>query len=178
MIPTGWFSRTSSALIRYSQARDWHAPGTRAFSAQTRNMRTILCWSSVVVTVLLCGCGGRAPRQLTPNGEHQDIHWTAEERSQSAALRPVANSPERTVLRILINTPERPHTHNEHDLIAVAVSGRARLHLGDHIYEVEPGDVMEIPRGVVHWAEPIDGMCEAYVIFSPSYDGKDNHPVE
>lgn len=52
------------------------------------------------------------------------------------------------------------------------LSGSGVLHIGDRVVSVKPGDVMEIPRKVVHWAENKDPEASVvYALFSPPYDG-------
>jgi mannose-6-phosphate isomerase-like protein (cupin superfamily) len=52
------------------------------------------------------------------------------------------------------------------------------MHLADRVIDVGPGDVIDVPRGVVHWAENVgDGASEAYAVFAPPFDGKDRRFV-
>lgn len=46
------------------------------------------------------------------------------------------------------------HTHDV-DKIDAVVSGRFRIRMGDEAVVLEPGDWLEVPRGVVHSAEVI-----------------------
>lgn len=48
----------------------------------------------------------------------------------------------------------RPHHHPEEQIFYV-LRGRARFHLGDEIYDVEPGSVCVIPPNVVHYSEVV-----------------------
>ena len=46
------------------------------------------------------------------------------------------------------------HTNQvEHEQFVL--QGRARIGIGDKVYEVRPGDVVFIPAGVVHWYENV-----------------------
>jgi quercetin dioxygenase-like cupin family protein len=53
------------------------------------------------------------------------------------------------------------------------------MHFLDRIETMEPGEIIWVPRGEVHWAENIDDQpSEAAVVFSPAYDGTDKRAVE
>jgi mannose-6-phosphate isomerase-like protein (cupin superfamily) len=104
--------------------------------------------------------------------------WSESEQAKPIAVRRLRSTKETSVSLIRLAGAEQPHIHKDHDLVVVLLSGSARLHLGMNTVEVHPGDVMEIPRGVVHWAENTGpGASEVYAIFSPPYDGLDNLPV-
>ena len=78
---------------------------------------------------------------------------------------------------IRLSDAEKPHTHDTHDLTVFILKGKAEMHLGTHTASVEKGDVVEIPRGTLHWAECRTDSCMAYAVFTPPSDGKDFHPV-
>jgi mannose-6-phosphate isomerase-like protein (cupin superfamily) len=104
--------------------------------------------------------------------------WSDEEKTKPIAVRRVRATHELSVNYIRLAGAEKPHIHQTHDLVVVMLRGQARLHIGDRQIDVVPGDIMEIPRGVVHWAENIGNTAsEVYAIFSPPYDGLDNIPV-
>lgn len=134
--------------------------------------------SAVLAVLALLAACTPAPRQFSPDGERPPLAWSAEDLAKPIAVRPLGATAESSRAAIRLATAEKPHTHNEHDLVALVTSGTVRMHLGDQVFEMRPGDVVEIPRGVVHWAQPLDGVAEAYVIFTPPYDGTDHHPVE
>jgi mannose-6-phosphate isomerase-like protein (cupin superfamily) len=141
-----------------------------------------------LVAALLTSCS-QTPRSLpavrgkivSPHETVDRIDWTANERSQKMASRtpPRRLTADMSAQVILLNAAETPHRHRTHDLVVVLLSGRVKMHIGERTVDILPGDVMEIPRGEVHWAENIaDGGSEAYAIFTPPYDGKDVYPVE
>jgi mannose-6-phosphate isomerase-like protein (cupin superfamily) len=43
-----------------------------------------------------------------------------------------------------------PHTHENEDQVAIVVSGRLGVRVGDREWEVGPGEVAPRPRGLVH----------------------------
>lgn len=135
----------------------------------------------ILLSVVLIGCTA-APsprgRVITTLPHPIDPLWTADEREKAIAVRRLRETAEVSVSLIRLAGAEQPHMHKDHDLVVVMLSGTARLHLGNRTVEVRPGDVMEIPRGVVHWAENTGPEAsEVYAIFSPPYDGRDNLPV-
>lgn len=92
---------------------------------------------------------------------------------------PVANARD-TSIQVLISAQEAPHfamrrfvmqpgggmpRHTntvEHEQFVLR--GRARIGIGEEIYEVKPGDVVFIPQGVPHWyenigEEPFEFLC-------------------
>jgi mannose-6-phosphate isomerase-like protein (cupin superfamily) len=136
----------------------------------------------VVLSLLLVGCGAVPPpvrgRVITVLPDPINPLWSAAEQEKAIAVRRLRATAETSVSLIRLAGAEQPHVHKDHDLVVVMLAGSARLHLGNRTVEVRPGDVMEIPRGVVHWAENTGpGASEVYAIFSPPYNGLDQVPV-
>ena len=57
------------------------------------------------------------------------------------------------------------HRH-PHEQTGYLVKGRIRLHIGDEVFEVEPGDSWNIPGTVEHGADIIEDSV-AVEVFSP-----------
>ena len=135
--------------------------------------------SFLLMTLLLAGCGSAVGgRVISPESDVSDFAWTVEEMAKPIAVRQRHATKETSVSLIRLAGAEQPHLHKEHDLVVVLLRGSARLHVGQRVIDVRPGDVMEIPRGVVHWAENTSSSAsEGYVIFSPPYDGLDHLPI-
>lgn len=105
--------------------------------------------------------------------------WTAEERARGMAVRSLKVTQETSHHLIRLRTAEPPHTHEFHDLTVYVLQGRAMVHLAGQTILVRPGDVIEIPRGVIHWAENLGpGDSLVYAIFNPPFDGKDRKLVD
>ncbi|MBA3687032.1 MAG: cupin domain-containing protein [Planctomycetes bacterium] len=137
-------------------------------------MRTCL----PALALLLAGCGDApSPRIITPALTIDQVAWTAADLVKPIAVRPLRSDADSTAMLIRLDGAERPHVHAEHDLVVVLRSGRGVIHLDGRSHEIGPGDVMEIPRGVVHWAESDGGPCEVYAVFTGTYDGSDVIPV-
>ena len=80
---------------------------------------------------------------------------------------------------VQIRYRELPHLHRAHDGTVMMISGHGYLILGDKRIELSAGDIVYVPRGIVHYYvntgfEP----TIAFVAFSPPFDGKDVVPVK
>ena len=146
------------------------------FGSQPLHMRG---WPFLLLTLLLAGCGSAVGgRVISPEGDESDFAWTADEIAKPIAVRHRHATAETSVSLIRLAGAEQPHLHKDHDLVVVLLRGSARLHLGERVIDVHPGDVIEIPRGVVHWAEnTARSASDVYAIFSPPFDGQDYLPV-
>ncbi len=133
--------------------------------------------TAFALPLLLVACGSPRPRVIAPALTLDHIAWTPADLAKPIAVRALRGNAESTALLIRLDGAERPHVHADHDLVTVLLSGHGVLHLDGRRHEVHPGDVMEIPRGVAHWAESVGGPCEVYALFTGRYDGSDNHPV-
>ena len=79
---------------------------------------------------------------------------------------------------IRLRTAEKPHVHEHHDLTVFVLSGSARVFLDGKFILSHAGDVIEIPRGTLHWAENLDkDASEVYAVFTPTYDGQDSRMI-
>ena len=136
-------------------------------------------WPFLLLTLFLAGCGSAVGgRVISSDNDVSDFAWTAEEIAKPIAVRRRHATAETSVSLIRLAGAEQPHIHKDHDLVVVVLRGSARLHLGQRVIDVHPGDVIEIPRGVVHWAEnTARSASDVYAIFSPPYDGQDHLPV-
>jgi len=68
--------------------------------------------------------------------------------------------------------PIAAHYHADHEETVYVISGRARMRLGEDWHELKPGDLIHIPRGVVHeveLAEPVSVLS----LFAPPFHGRD-----
>lgn len=80
---------------------------------------------------------------------------------------------------VQIRDREAPHIHGEHDLTVIVLRGGGYLLLGKKRITLGKGDVLFIPRGVVHYfVNTSPQPSVALAIFSPSFDGKDTIPVK
>ena len=79
---------------------------------------------------------------------------------------------------VQIRNRESPHIHKIHDGTVVMRKGRGYLMMENRRMDLSVGDVVFIPRGVVHYyVNSASEPTVALVIFSPPFHGKDTIPV-
>jgi len=79
---------------------------------------------------------------------------------------------------VQIRDREILHLHKLHDGRVTMLRGQGYLVLADKRIVLKAGDVIHIPRGVVHQYVNIAGEpTVALVVYAPAFDGKDTHPV-
>ena len=124
-------------------------------------------------------CSGRPPgRIVAPERGRAHAEWTVEERGKDLVVRNLRRTQEASFHLIRLRTAEPPHVHDRHDLTVFMLTGAGLIHLAGRVEQVGPGDVIEIPRGVEHWAENRDPQAsEVYAVFTPPFDGKDRRLV-
>ena len=70
-----------------------------------------------------------------------------------------------------IVSPERsgpgPHTHDESEESFLLLDGKVVFIVGGQQYDVEPGDFVHVPRGVVHEFKVITPSSRMVAIYSP-----------
>ena len=125
--------------------------------------------------LLEAGCGYRKPYQIvSPQGPLQEMVWEEAEKSREVVIRNLRTSKEASFHLVLLKDAEKPHVHDGHDLIAVVLRGKVSMHFADGTVKVQKGDVVEIPRGTLHWAENRGKEASlAYAVFTPPFDGED-----
>lgn len=78
-----------------------------------------------------------------------------------------------TVNLLAAGSPVPAHYHAVHEETVYVVRGSGVMRLGDQHKAVGPGDLMHIPKGVVHAFEPFTKDVVVVSIFAPKWDGKD-----
>ena len=131
-------------------------------------------------TSLCISCAeGPAWKIVSAEGVRPPFEWTEEERQKKVAVRTVDTTDEASCHVVLLNGAEKPHYHESHDHVVFILSGSSRIHIADRIYDLNPGDVIIVKRGVVHWAENTGPeAAEAFVVFTPPFKGRDRKFVE
>jgi quercetin dioxygenase-like cupin family protein len=120
----------------------------------------------------------KAPRirVITPSQVYTNNRWTAAELAKDVSTRSIRVTRNASYHMICLNKSEKPHVHDSHDMVVTVLSGQTRLNLNMKSYDLNPGDVVEIPRGTLHWVENLnpDGPpAEAFAVFTPAFQGKD-----
>jgi mannose-6-phosphate isomerase-like protein (cupin superfamily) len=133
----------------------------------------------LMLPLMLTACvGSRTGVVYKPGEILAYINWTPEEQQKDIAIRTLKTTNETSHHLIRLLTREKPHIHAEHDLTVTVIAGKAIVHLGDKIYHTQAGDVIEIPKGVPHWAENIHNPASVvYAIFNPPFDSRDYQPI-
>ena len=70
------------------------------------------------------------------------------------------------------------HYHLKTSETYVLISGRLKVWAGRNVYILaKPGDAIEIPKGVTHWAENLDpkGSSRITVHSTPAWTSDDHH---
>ena len=141
-------------------------------------MRKILIWIAGAALIFTAAGKARAAI-LTPEGKEESVSWTEEEKSKEVAIKLLRTTAYASHHAVRLVTHEKPHIHKEHDGTVTILSGKILMHLGDKTLPAEKGDVIFIPQGKVHWGENAGTeSAEAYVVFTPPYDGTDYMEVE
>ena len=79
---------------------------------------------------------------------------------------------------VQVRDREAPHMHKTHDGTVIMMRGRGYLMMENRRMDLSVGDVVYIPRGVVHYyVNSASEPTVAFVIFSPPFDGKDTIPA-
>ena len=68
--------------------------------------------------------------------------------------------------------PLRPHYHATHEETAYVIRGSARMRIGETWHELGPGDLVHVPRGVVHEVL-VEESATVLSLFAPPFDGVD-----
>ena len=71
------------------------------------------------------------------------------------------------------------HLHRSHEEVIFVKSGRAEVRIGERTLTMQAGDLVLIPKGMLHSAravgkEPFRGIS----VFAPAFDGKDRIMVD
>ncbi len=133
---------------------------------------------AALVTLPACSPPKRVGMVVNQHGTSSDRTWTLEERSRDIVVRPLRATPEASYSIVMLSGAEPPHIHEKSDLTVFVIAGSARMTIGNQQVFLNVGDVVEIPRGVTHWAKNAgDGPCEVYVVAVPPMDPNDRKLV-
>jgi mannose-6-phosphate isomerase-like protein (cupin superfamily) len=120
-----------------------------------------------------------AGKVVSPGGSLPAVTWSDEELGKDVAIKTVRQSDGASHHVVRLLKAEKPHVHDRSDLVVIVLSGSVRMHFGDRVVPVGPGQIIDIPKGEPHWAENASAEPSfAYVVFAPAFDGKDRRPVD
>lgn len=113
------------------------------------------------------------------NKTEPNVQWSPDERARDVAVKTLGATAQASFHFVHLKGAEPLHVHDRHDLTIFIFSGTSTVHFKDYTVSMSPGDLIEIPRGVWHWAENIgQDPTQAYAIFTPPFDGKDRRLEE
>jgi len=111
---------------------------------------------------------------VQPDTVTEEVSWVEAELKSDIAIRKLRETQDASFQIVRLNTAEKPHVHQRHDLTVFVMRGKAMMHLDGKDIAVAAGDVIDIPRGVPHWVENRSrSASEVYAVFTPAFDGKD-----
>lgn len=113
-------------------------------------------------------------RLVQPGEVTKKVQWIKAERKSDLAIRKIRETRDASFQIVRLNTAEKPHVHQRHDLTIFVLKGKALMHLENEKIKVRAGDVIDIPRGTPHWVENRShSASEVYAVFTPAFDGQD-----
>ena len=133
-------------------------------------MKQVLFILSIIAVVSL------SPQQSAAEGNEPspNVQWTTDELARNVAVKTLRTTAEASFHLIRLKGTEPPHVHDHHDLTVFIFSGTSVIHFKDRSVSMGPGELIDIPRGVWHWAENLGhDPTHAYAVFTPPFDGKD-----
>jgi mannose-6-phosphate isomerase-like protein (cupin superfamily) len=86
------------------------------------------------------------------------------------------NNPESSVDYCLMTKPSEKHKHNKTFEFYCIVKGTGTVYVGNKIFKVQPGSVIQIPPGYEHYTEPADKL-ELFVVNTPPFNQSDYIPI-
>lgn len=78
------------------------------------------------------------------------------------------------LLRVAVGVPMHRHLHSEETVLVL--SGRGTLELDGGTRDLEPGDLVVVPRNTPHGFTPTDGPAVVLSIFAPALREGDRVP--
>jgi quercetin dioxygenase-like cupin family protein len=141
-------------------------------------MNRLLLWL-VSTAVCLASCAISRPGTVfSPDPAAGSVVWTEEDKAQDMVIRTLRTTPEASFHIIRLGGIEKAHVHDTHDITVFILKGKVRMDMNGQTRILRKGDVVEVPRGLVHAAENAGrDAAEAYAVFTPPFDGKDRRFV-
>ena len=138
---------------------------------------TLIPLASAVL--LLSSCGGSRVQILIPGADARTVEWTDKERGQIQSMKTLHSYSGTSVHALRLAGRSDSRVHDRTDLTVVVLSGRADVRLAGKWRSVNPGDIIEIPRGSPYQLDRLGSEpAEFYLIYYPPYDGKDLRNVD
>ncbi len=134
--------------------------------------------SWLLLFLFLTGCQALNGR-IFSGGGLQTVEWSAEEKAKEVSIRNLGENAHASFHLVRLSGAEKPHVHDFHDGTVFLLKGKARVYFEEKVIEMKPGDLLQIPKGRMHWARNLTpDATEAYVVFTPPFDGKDYRLID
>ena len=138
-----------------------------------------LAVSVLLAPLLMSGCGSSRVQILTPGVDSRTVEWTDKEQQQIQSMKTLHTWSGTSVHGLRLAGRSDSRVHDQHDLTVVMLAGRADVRLAGKWRTVNPGDIIEIPRGSPYQLDRLGSdPAEFYFIYYPPYDGKDLRNVD
>ncbi len=133
---------------------------------------------SAALLIPACGGGGRV-QILTPGVDSRPVEWSEKEQQQIQSMKTLHTWSGTSVHALRLAGRSDSRVHDNHDLTVVVLAGSADVRLAGKWKTVNPGDIIEIPRGSPYQLDRLGSEpAEFYFIYYPPYDGKDLRNVD
>jgi mannose-6-phosphate isomerase-like protein (cupin superfamily) len=133
----------------------------------------------VAFALLLSSCGGDRVQIIIPGADLRTVEWTEKEREQILSMKTLHSYSGTSVHALRLAGRSDSRVHDRTDLTVVVLAGRADVRLGGKWHGVNPGDIIEIPRGSPYQFDRLGSEpAEFYFIYYPPYTGKDLRNVD
>ena len=157
----------------------------KSLDFKTREGAVMIRWKFFVclfMALALSSCASRKEwggRLIQPDQIVTGVSWVAAEKKSDVSIRKLRQTNDASFQLVRLNTREKPHTHDRHDLTVFVLKGSALMHFGTRQIKVRAGDVIDIPRGTPHWVENRSKHgSEVFAVFTPAFDGKDTRYLD
>ncbi len=136
--------------------------------------------AGLLLPLILAGCGGGERVQiLTPGIDNRTVEWTEKEQRQIMSMKTLRTWTGTSVHGLRLAGRSDSRVHDQHDLTVVVLAGNADIRLAGKWKSVNPGDIIEIPRGSPYQFDRTgSAAAEFYFIYYPPYDGIDLRNVD
>jgi len=72
-----------------------------------------------------------------------------------------------------ITNKAEPHKHLKMEEVYYIIKGRAKIKIGEEVFDIKPGDIIPIPKNVYHNIESVEEPVELLVVTNPRFDTND-----
>ena len=128
----------------------------------------------IFLVSLLLGLGWQLSAQKT-----NLINTAPEAWKENVTVVPLESSDDQSSYLIWVVDTVKPHYHADHTECIYVLEGQGTFYLGDQVMELQPGDFVMIPRGVIHsFKNKTSTKSKVLSVQTPKFDGKDRVWVE